>query len=495
MFFVRNETSTTLTKSAIVIGAGIGGLASAVRLKAKGFSVKVFDKNEFTGGKLHTFRKGEYRFDFGPSLFTMPQYVDELFHLVNKNPRDYFSYISCNEACKYFFSDDTSFTAKTDEEAFIQEACNTFNIDKTTLEKYFHTNAKIFENAGKVFLENSLHRLKTWMSPRVIRSLTHSYVLDMMKSMHTVNEKQLQDPRLIQLFDRYATYNGSSPFRASAILNSISSLEHRYGTYFPVGGMYAIPQAVTKLAEEEGVEFYLGQEVEEILQEGNRAIGVKVNGEIYYSDVVVSNMDVQFTFERLLDMDKKSVSNREKSSSAVIFYWGVGKKFDQLGLHNIFFSEDYKKEFQQIFGDKVIPEDPTIYVNISSKHHEGDAPIHGENWFTMINVPADFGQDWDKMIGELRNQVISKLSAKLGVDLGNLIEEEYIADPRVIESKTLSHNGALYGSSSNHWLSAFLRQPNFSRKIKGLYFVGGSVHPGGGIPLCLLSAKIATEII
>ena len=134
-------------------------------------------------------------------------------------------------------------------------------------------------------------------------------------------------------------------------------------------------------------------------------------------------------------------------------------------------------------------------MNISSKHHEGDAPIHGENWFTMINVPADFGQDWDKMIGELRNQVISKLSAKLGVDLGNLIEEEYIADPRVIESKTLSHNGALYGSSSNHWLSAFLRQPNFSRKIKGLYFVGGSVHPGGGIPLCLLSAKIATEII
>ncbi len=484
-----------MAKSAIVIGAGIGGLATAVRLTAKGYSVKIFDKNSFTGGKLHSFEKGEYRFDFGPSLFTMPQYVDELFELIGKNPREYFSYISCTEACRYSFSDGTTFTAKTNEDEFIEEASQVFDTDKTALKKYFHTNAKIFENAGKVFLENSLHRLKTWMSPSVIRSMTHSYVLDMLKSMHTFNENKLKDPRLIQLFDRYATYNGSSPFRASAILNSISSLEHRYGTYFPVGGMQKIPQAVTKLAEELGVEFYLGQKVDKIVLEKGKAKGVKAGDVFYKADIVVSNMDVQFTYEQLLNQKNKAVTKREKSSSAVIFYWGIGKQFMELGLHNIFFSDDYKKEFHQIFDDKVIPDDPTIYVNISSKHHPEDAPSHGENWFTMINVPADFGQDWDVMIADLRQKIVSKMSQKLGVNLDELIEEEYIADPRVIESKTLSHKGALYGSSSNHWLSAFLRQPNFSRKIKGLYFVGGSVHPGGGIPLCLLSAKIATEII
>lgn len=484
-----------MTKIAIVIGAGIGGLASAVRLKAKGFDVKVFDKNDFTGGKLHAFEIRDYRFDFGPSLFTMPQYVDELFALVGKNPKDYFDYISCPEACRYFFTDGTHFTAKTDEEAFISEALKTFDVNEQKLRKYFKTNAKIFENAGKVFLENSLHRVKTWMSPSVIGSMTHSYVLDMLKSMHSVNEKELNDPRLIQLFDRYATYNGSSPFRASAILNSISSLEHTYGTYFPKGGMQSIPHAVTKLAKDLGVEFELGTKVDEIVLEKGQVKGIQIGETFHQADVVVSNMDVSFTYEQLLNENNKAVAKREKSSSAVIFYWGVGKKFKQLGLHNIFFSSDYKKEFKEVFKEKKIPSDPTIYINISSKHHAPDAPSHGDNWFVMINVPANFGQDWDAMIAELRAKLINVMSEKLGEDIESLIEAEYIADPRIIESKTLSHKGALYGSSSNHWLSAFLRQPNFSRKHKGLYFVGGSVHPGGGIPLCLLSAKIATEII
>ncbi len=482
-------------KKAIVIGAGIGGLSAAIRLAAKQYHVTIYDKNEFTGGKLHSFQQGAYRFDFGPSLFTMPQYVDELFQLVHKDPRDYFHYESCQEACRYFFPDGTTFTARTDEAEFIEDAARTFSVDKEQLKRYVQTNAKIFENAGKVFLENSLHRLKTWMSPSVIKSMTHSYVLDMLKSMHTVNDTSLKDPRLVQLFDRYATYNGSSPFRASSILNSISALEHRYGTYFPTGGMVNIPQALTKLAEEVGVEIKLGKSIDRIVHKKGKVIGVEQDGELLKADVVVSNMDVQFTYSKLLNKQKKSVAKREKSSSAVIFYWGIGQKFPQLGLHNILFSSDYKKEFTEIFDEKVVPSDPTVYINISSKHHVADAPAHGENWFTMINVPSDFGQDWDGMIEVLRKQVIERVGKTLGVDLEALIETEYIADPRVIESKTLSHQGALYGSSSNHWLSAFLRQPNFSRETKGLYFVGGSVHPGGGIPLCLLSAKIATELI
>jgi len=425
----------------------------------------------------------------------MPQYVDDLFTLAGKNPRDYFNYITCSDACKYFYNDGTIFTAKTNEAEFIKEAVQTFNIEASTLEKHFDSNAKIFENAGKVFLENSLHKLQTWMNPRVIKSMTHSYVLDMLKSMHTVNQSKLKDPRLVQLFDRYATYNGSTPFKASAILNSISSLEHRYGTYFPVGGMQNIPASVAQLAEELGVEICLNQTVEKIVHKEKKVQGVTVDGAFEEAEIVVSNMDVNFTYSKLLAEAKTSISKREKSSSAVIFYWGVGKKFPELDLHNILFSSDYKKEFTEIFEDKVAPLDPTIYINISSKHNPTDAPSNGENWFVMVNVPADFGQDWEVMIANLRQTVIDKISSRLEVDLEQLIEEEYIGDPRIIESKTLSHRGALYGSSSNHWLSAFLRQPNFSRKYQGLYFVGGSVHPGGGIPLCLLSSKIATELI
>lgn len=484
-----------LSKKAIIIGAGIAGLSAAVRLRVKGYDVSVYDKNSFTGGKLHSFHQGDYRFDFGPSLFTMPEYVDELFELAGKNPRDYFDFTSCKEACTYFFPDGTEFTAKTEEKAFVEEAVKTFDVNQQNLEKYLANNAKIFENAGKVFLENSLHKLGTWLQPKVIKSLTHSYVLDMLKSMHTVNDKQLGDPRLVQLFDRYATYNGSSPFKASAILNSISSLEHRYGTYFPAGGMLQIPLAVTKLAKELGVQIFLEKKVEEIVYEKRKVKGIKINGEFLPADIVVSNMDVNFTFSQLMGQSNHAQKTREKSSSAVIFYWGIKKKFAKLGLHNIIFSEDYKKEFEQIFDEQKVPEDPTVYINISSKLNPSDAPEYGENWFTMINVPSNFGQSWEKEIPLLRKRVLDKISHLLNVDIEDLIEEEYIADPQLIESKTLSHKGALYGSSSNHWLSAFLRQPNFSSKYKGLYFVGGSVHPGGGIPLCLLSSKIATELI
>ena len=169
--------------------------------------------------------------------------------------------------------------------------------------------------------------------------------------------------------------------------------------------------------------------------------------------------------------------------------------FSNLSLHNILFSEDYQNEFQQIFEFKSIPTDPTIYINITSKYAKEDAPSGGENWFVMVNVPADFNQDWDAEIDKLRSKIIQKINHELSVDLERYIEEEYIADPRTIKEKTLSHRGALYGTSSNHWLSAFMRHPNFSRRIEGLYFVGGTVHPGGGIPLCLLSAKIMSELI
>ena len=179
----------------------------------------------------------------------------------------------------------------------------------------------------------------------------------------------------------------------------------------------------------------------------------------------------------------------------MIFYWGISHEFEELDLHNIFFSADYRKEFEYIFDRKDVFDDPTVYVNITSKEEASDAPPGSENWFVMVNTPGDFGQDWEALIRTTRKNVIGKLSRLLEKDIASLIVSESHMDPRIIEHRTNSHRGALYGTASNSRFSAFLRHPNFSSKIKGLYFCGGSVHPGGGIPLCLMSAKIVAGMI
>jgi phytoene dehydrogenase-like protein len=220
-----------------------------------------------------------------------------------------------------------------------------------------------------------------------------------------------------------------------------------------------------------------------------------VNDSFIPSDLVFCNADVKPAYKYLLKNTKanKKTLAQEPSSSAMIFYWGIKKSFDNLDLHNIFFSEDYKNEFSTIFDKKNVCDDPTVYVHISSKYVSDDAPKNCENWFVMVNVPSNSGQDWEELRKRIRKNIIQKLNRLLNVDLESLIEEEDFLDPIRIEQRTSSYAGALYGASSNDRNAAFFRHPNFS-KVKGLYFVGGSVHPGGGIPLCLLSAKIASEI-
>ena len=208
-------------------------------------------------------------------------------------------------------------------------------------------------------------------------------------------------------------------------------------------------------------------------------------------------MDIFHTYEKLLPNYKtpKKVKNNDRSSSALVFYWGIKKSFPEMDMHNIFFSSDYKKEFDKIFKENDISNDPTIYVNISSKDVPDHAPTNKENWYVMINVPWNENQNWVKKAEKLKRLIIKKINLTLSTNIEKLIETEKIVTPVDISNDTLSYKGALYGSSSNSKLSAFLRHPNFSKKIKNLYFVGGSVHPGGGIPLCLLSAKIVDNLI
>jgi phytoene desaturase len=252
------------------------------------------------------------------------------------------------------------------------------------------------------------------------------------------------------------------------------------------------------LALKKGVQFHFNAPVQRIIQQDRKVSGVVVDGQNLFASIVVSNMDVYFTYQRLLNDARMAnqVLKQERSSSAFIFYWGIAAEFAQLELHNIFFSSDYAAEFKAIFQTGTMHPDPTVYVNITSKCEPGlQAPNGKENWFVMVNCPANRGQDWVAYRKAVRAEVIAKLNRILGVDLESLIEVEEVLDPVQIESKTSSYMGSLYGTSSNSKMAAFLRHPNFSNQLKGLYFVGGSVHPGGGIPLCLKSAQIMSSMV
>ena len=487
----------TIQKKAIVIGAGIAGLSSAIRLQNAGFQVAVFEMNDYPGGKLTEFSEQGYRFDMGPSLFTMPQFVDELFTISNKNVADYFSYKRKDTVCHYFYKDGTTFKAASNKNEFASKAASTFDVEENEIVNYFKKSKKKYDLTSSLFLENSLHKLSTYLSKDTLKAIFKVRSLDLNTSLHDYNSKSFKDPKLVQLFDRFATYNGSSPYQTPGIMSMIPHLEQYYGTFFPKGGMHSITQSIYQLALDLGVEFYFNSKVEKINIQNKKAVGILCNNKEYLADYIISNSDVVPTY-RILLKDQKSpekILKQPRSSSALIFYWGIKKEFPTLDLHNIFFSEDYKQEFEYIFDKKEVSDDATVYINITSKENKADAPKGCENWFVMVNVPSNTGQDWDSIIKKVRGEVLQKLSKSLSVNLEDLIEFESVLDPRLIEATTMSYQGALYGASSNNKFAAFLRHPNFSQQISNLYFCGGSVHPGGGIPLCLLSGKIVSELI
>ena len=488
-----------MPKKAIIIGSGIAGIACAIRLAVKGYEVEVFEANSYPGGKISQFKKDGFRFDAGPSLFTMPQYVDELFILAGKDPKDYFTYQKLDVLCQYFYEDGTKLTAYADQDKFADEVSAITGESPSAIKKYKANSRNIYNITYHVFLERSLHQLKTFLRWNTIKSIFRIGQIDAMRNMHKANESFFKDERMVQFYDRYATYNGSNPYIAPATLNVIPHIEQHFGAFFPDGGMYSIIAALVKLAKSLGVKFNYNSRVDEIVLHGKKAKGIRVNGGMAFADIIVSNMDIYFTYTKLIMYsqnlyDQKSLK-QERSSSAVIFYWGINKAFPKLGLHNIFFSADYKAEFDHIWQKEDIYHDPTVYLNISSKFKPDDAPAGCENWFVMINVPRNTGQSWDAMIANAKQNILAKLSKNLGEDITKQIISETVIDPRVIESKTSSFQGSIYGNSSNSKFAAFLRQANRSSKIKNLYFCGGSVHPGGGIPLCLLSAKIVSDAV
>lgn len=483
-------------KKVIIIGAGVAGMAASIRLAHAGFSVDVFEANDFPGGKINSKTIKGYRFDQGPSVFTAPHYIKELYELCGVDFSE-FPFVELDRSFHYFFNDGTRVQLGVDREEMIKELSSKLDEDETALRKYLDKAQSNYEHISPLFIEKSLHRWRSLVGKRFFKAIARLPKYRLSSTMHEENQKVFRNPKTVQVFNRFATYNGSSAYKAPAMLNMISHLEINEAPLLPKNGMIQITDALYELALKKGVNFHFSEKVEEILLKHKTVEGVKTSSGTYKADAVVSNMDVTFTYERLMPSTPRpeKILRQEKSSSAVVFYWGIHRTFPELTLHNVFFTGDYEAEFNGIFEKKRLVDDPTIYINITSKFIPEDAPEGCENWFVMINSPIDSGQNWEEEISRLRKNVIAKLSRELDCDLESLIETEEILTPQLIENRYSGKSGSIYGNASNNRFAAFYRHPNFSQTVKKLYFAGVSVHPGGGIPLALNSARLACEAI
>jgi phytoene desaturase len=478
----------------------MGGLATAIRLAAAGYSVEIFEKNERTGGKLNLLEESGFRWDTGPSLITMPFVYQELFKAAGRNFEDYVELVPVEPICRYFYPD----AARTVFDASDSIAKMTAEIEKLEpqdIAAYFRFMAysrRLYDLTAEVFLFRGINAVQDLfrMKPG------STFKIDPFRTVHQAVASFFKDPRLIQLFDRYATYNGSSPYLAPATLNIIPYVELGMGGWYVKGGLYSLAQAYQRLAEELGVTVHAGQDwaIEQILTEGKRVRGVRLkSGAEVKADRVVANTDVAYTYSRLLKELRQPRLNRlEPSCSGFVLFLGLNRQYSQLAHHNILFSHDYRQEFADIFERKIPPQDATIYICWTGKTDPQHAPPGKSNLFVLVNAPyLSEAFDWQApgAVQNYRNLIIKRMEEFGLENLSEAIEVERTMTPFDLSRRYNAERGAIYGLSSNNRFSAFLRPPNRSRRLRGLYFVGGSTHPGGGVPLVTLSARIVADLI
>jgi len=488
-----------MDKRVIIIGGGLGGLSASLYLAAHGFKVDVFEQNEKLGGKMNEYKWDKFRFDTGPTLITMPFIIDDLFSKLNLHRPDYLELELIDPICRYFWNDGTSIDMSSEINKSIEQLSRISEEDASSLKPYLKYAHRIYDISADLFLLNPIHEINTLMRWKTFYKLFHAYKIDPFRTVHNANKSFFAHPKTIQIFDRYATYNGSNPFEAPATLNIIPYVEYELGGYYIKGGMYRLVHVLGKLLKDMDINVHTSTKVDKIIHDNDRVMGVVVNGEKLKADYIICNSDVVSSFNTLIDGFEertKKLNKLEPSISGLVFLWAVSKQYKKLAHHNIIFASNYEEEFRTIFKDKMAPEDPTIYISISSKADPAHATRQGENWFILINTPylTEY-QDWDVIRNHIRARIVSKL-ARTGIDdIEKHIMHEQVYSPLDFYNKYGSNRGSIYGISSNSRSSAFKRPPNRSRDLKGLYFAGGSTHPGGGVPLAILSGKICSDLI
>ncbi len=497
--FFLFSMGTAGSQSAAVIGGGVGGLACAALLARAGLRVTLFEKNATLGGKLNWLEADGYTWDTGPSLLTMPYVFEELWRKLGRRLADDLTFLPLPITCRYRWPDgtvideDPAFWTRPDVARFLAYARG------------------LYELSADAFLHHPLD--EWWRQLRLanLPKLRHLPKIASLQSMHQVVRRFFgHDPHLVQLFDRFATYNGSSPYRTPAAFNIIPYVEARFGGWYVKGGLYEIARALERIATELGVDIQLNSEVTGVRQDRpntkNEASTVEYTGGSARFDHVVCNQDVLSAYPRFLpaglaeDFRRGRTDVLDPSFSSFLLYLGVGREYPQLAHHNIFFSNDYPAEFNGLFGEAAPLTDPTIYVAIHSKAEPSRAPPGCENWFVLVNAPALDPRapvDWPALAGAYGDRIIARLETVFGLNgLSAAIRVRRHFTPVDFAGRYLAHRGSLYGFASHGPWAAFQRPGLQPRGMRNFYFVGGSTHPGGGLPLVCLSAQmVAAKIL
>lgn len=484
-----------------IIGAGLGGLAVSCLLAKKGHHVTILEKNDQPGGKINEVRANGFRFDTGPSLLTMPFILESLFESCDVEINDYLDIQPVDPICRYFYSNGshTQFDCYQDSSLNVAQIQQFASEDVEAYEEFLNYAEGLYERTKEAFLFNPLYGLSDLSS----FNITDFFRIDAFKTVAERVDERFKSAELRQFFKRFTTYNGSSPFQAPATLNVIPHVELTLGGYYIKGGMYSLVEALTQLAVKLGVNILYNKDINKINTIGGRISGLTdKSGNKIPADLVISNADACETYLKFLDDSQVSsrkqqrVANLEPSCSGFVMMLGIDTTYQQLLHHNIFFSGDYKKEFHQIFTDKIMPDDPTIYVANTSHTNPDHAPEGCSNLFVLVNAPYLSDEyDWKKRRDLYSQKVIEQLENNGLTELNDHIVFKKSITPQDFYNRYRSNKGSIYGTSSNSKFSAFLRPRNKSRSIEGLYLVGGSTHPGGGIPLVTLSAFHANELI
>jgi phytoene desaturase len=530
----QGTSSKASSQKVIVVGAGIGGLSAAIHLAVQGYTVKMLERQSRVGGKLNLVEQDGFRFDTGPSLITMPYILHNIFLIAGKRVEDYLDLVPLDITCRYFYRDGVILNAWRDHERLAQEFARLSPSDGASLDHFLDFAKNIYDAAADPFLYHSLGSpldvLQTFIryvkghpddtsstgeatsaneqGKHVSTMLSRLQAVLAALSPETLDQcvrRFFQDPHLRQLFDRYATYNGSSPYRVASVYSIIPYVEMADGGWYPRGGIYALAQALARVAREVGVTIETNRDVRRILVRDNEAYGIVLaDGSIRRAGIVVANSDVVTTHRNLLSpaIQKPGhvlrLERLEPSCSGFVLLLGTDKQYPELAHHNIFFSDDYPAEFRDLFETKTPLQNPTIYVCATTRTDTTQAPTGCENLFVLVNAPyLTAHSNWQRDAPRYRDHLLDLLSSyPQGVlrDVREHIIYEQCLTPEDFFQRYGSNAGSIYGLSSNARLAPFTRPGNRST-IDNLYFVGGSTHPGGGVPLVLLSGKIVAGLV
>ncbi len=473
----------------VVVGGGVGGLATAIRLAATGHPVTLLERNDAVGGKLAVFERDGFSFDVGPSLVTLPHIVDEVFRVAGTSLDEQVDLVRLDPQFRYRWRDGSVLDLP-DDPADTEAAFEEFASGAGRQWRTFDDNGRrIWDVSERTFfagpMSNPLSLLKRMESPRDLLDI------DALRTLRSAARDTFDDDRLRQWAGRYATYSGSSPATAPATLSCIAHIESRYGCWYPLGGLRALRDAFARVALDAGVEIRTSTEVVAITSTPNRVTGVELaDGSFVDAAIVVSNADADHLYADLLPDEKAlgKVRRAERSTSGFSLSIGVRGRTDGIRHHNVWFSGDSFQEFREIDAGR-LASDPTIYGCVSSTTDPSQAPDDDENWFLLVNTPPGVGVDAESY----RDLVLDRLASH-GVDLRRRMRFCAHMTPADIEHNYRSPGGSIYGTSSNGRRSAFARPANRGAR-EGLYLVGGSSHPGGGLPLVTTSARIVAQMI